>query len=220
MVALKLARRNGREWENLWPVAAAVFVGGVLGGQLTHLLVEPARSAEYIDFYAILQPHTPGNIVGMLIGGFVGGLAFRIRLGVPSSGNFYAPALAAASIFWRIGCTLGGCCYGKETDLPWAITIVNSRRHPTMIYEGLFNVMALAFILWAQPRIRRDDELLFSYLGGYAFFRFWLEFIRLYPPIWWELTGVQILCLFIIVFLLVYVAWTRFRFSELRLSLR
>lgn len=121
--AVILAHRAGRSWESIWPVAVGVFVGGILGARLTQIMVEPARTAEFADFYSFLRPGTLGNIVGMMIGGFVGGLAIRLALELPSSGNFYAPALAAASVLWRIGCTMAGCCHGVETNLPWEVTL-------------------------------------------------------------------------------------------------
>jgi hypothetical protein len=37
-----------------------------------------------------------------------------------------APSIALGSVFGRIGCLLNGCCYGRPTDLPWAITIHQS----------------------------------------------------------------------------------------------
>ena len=109
--------------------------------RLTHLLVEPDRAAKLLNFYGLLQPGTPGNIIGLMLGGFAGGLAMRRSLELPSAGNFYAPALAAASVIWRVGCTLASCCYGKPTDMPWAIYEDGAYRHPTMVYEGLFNLM-------------------------------------------------------------------------------
>jgi prolipoprotein diacylglyceryltransferase len=85
-----------------------------------------------------------------------------------------------------------------ETDLPWAITLDNVRRHPTMVYEGLFNVVMLGILLWAYPRVRRRDVLLYACLACYAFFRFWLEFIRVFPKVALGLTGIQLLCLAIL----------------------
>jgi phosphatidylglycerol:prolipoprotein diacylglycerol transferase len=217
-IALGLGRRQGVPWDHLWPVAVGVGVGGILGGRLSHLIVEPDRAAEFANFYAILLPGTPGNIVGIMIGGFFGGLAVRLSLDLPSTGNFFAVGLASAGILWRIGCTLGGCCHGVETDLPWAITLENVRRHPTMAYEGLFNVFMLGALLWAYPRVRRKDVLLYAYLAGYAFFRFWLEFIRLYPKVALGLTGIQFLCLAMMFGVAIWTVRQRF-FQRPRLSL-
>lgn len=195
VMALTLGRRYGRTWQQLWPVALGVLVGGLFGARLSHLIVEPERFEEFATFYAILRPGTPGNVLGLLIGGYLGGLVMRQRLRLPSSGNFYAPALAAAAVFWRVGCTLAGCCYGKETDLPWAIFLAGAYRHPTMIMEGLFNLIAFGFLWWMLPKVKEDELLLMSYLAAYAAFRFFLEFIRVYPTLAYGLTGIQFLCL-------------------------
>lgn len=159
------------------------------------MVVEPSRISEFSNFYSILRPGTPGNILGLLIGGYLGGLAIRFSLDLPSTANFYAPALAAASVIWRIGCTLAGCCHGTETELPWAITLEGVRRHPTMIYEGVFNLILLVILCWLFPKNQRGSALLMLYLACYVIFRFWLEFIRLYPPLALGLTGIQYLCL-------------------------
>ena len=198
-VALTLGRCAGFKWEQLVPTALGVGVGGLFGARLSHLIVEPDRLIELLDFYSLFRPGTPDNIIGLMMGGYLGGLVVRHRLGLPSLGNYYALALAAASVVWRIGCTLGGCCYGKETGLPWAIHLAGASRHPTMIYEGLFNLLLL-FVLWRLRRHLRDDnELLYLYFIAYAFFRFWLEFIRLYRPVAFGLTGVQVMCLGVLV---------------------
>jgi len=198
-IAMALGRREGVSWDNLWPVAVGVGVGGIVGGRLSHLIVEPDRAAEFANFYAALMPGTPGNIVGIMIGGFVGGMAMRASFGLPSTGNFFAIGIASAGVIWRIGCTLGGGCFGTETDLPWAITVENVRRHPTMVYEGVFNFLVLLVLLWFYPRVRRPNVLLYAYLACYASFRFWLEFIRIYPEVALGLTGIQYQCLVILV---------------------
>ncbi len=107
-MALISARRDGRSWEHLWPIAMGVMVGGAFGARLSHLLVEPHKFAELIDFYSLFRPGTPGNVVGLMVGGYLGDLVVRRSLGLPSLGNYYAPALAAASVLWRIGCVLAG----------------------------------------------------------------------------------------------------------------
>ncbi len=203
-IGLTLARQAGWQWEHLIASASGVIVGGLFGARLSHLIVEPNKLVALLDFYSLFGPMTPGNIVGLMVGGYVGGLVVRRSLELPSPGNHYALAIAAASVVWRIGCTLGGCCYGKETDLPWAVHLAGADRHPTMVYEGLFNLV-MFLVLWRlRHRITRENALLHLYLGSYAFFRFWLEFIRLYPPVAFGLTGIQYLCLGILLWLVIW----------------
>ncbi|HLF74926.1 MAG TPA: prolipoprotein diacylglyceryl transferase family protein, partial [Anaerolineales bacterium] len=198
-MALTSARRDGRTWEHLLPMAMGVAVGGVFGARLSHLIVEPDKFAELIDFYSLFRPGTPGNILGLMIGGYLGGIIVRDRLGLPSQGNYYAPALAAASVLWRIGCVLAGACHGRVTTLPAVITSAGLTDNLPPVYDGLFN-LALFILLWQlRRRVRRDDALLYLYFTAYAFFRFWLEFIADYPPIAFGLTGVQLLCLAILI---------------------
>ena len=198
-LALISARRDRRTWDQILPIAMGVMVGGVFGARLSHLIVEPAKFAQLIDFYSLFQPGTPGNVVGLMVGGYLGGLGVRKSLGLPSQGNYYAPALAAASVLWRIGCILAGACHGRVTTLPGVITHGSLSDNLPPVYDGLFN-LALFILLWRlQRRVKRDDALLYLYLALYAFFRFWLEFISYYPPIFRGLTGVQVLCLAILV---------------------
>src|SRR5574341_874900 len=198
-MALISARREGRSWEHLLPMAMGVVAGGAFGGRLSHLIVEPDKFAELIDFYSLFRPGTPGNVVGLMVGGYLGGLVVRNSLGLPSLGNYYAPALAAASVLWRIGCVLAGACHGRVTTLPTVITNASLTDNLPPVYDGLFNLV-LFILLWRlRRRVTRDNALLYLYFAAYAFFRFWLEFISDYPPIAFGLTGVQLLCLTILI---------------------
>jgi phosphatidylglycerol:prolipoprotein diacylglycerol transferase len=198
-LALITARRDGRSWEHLWPIAMGVIVGGVFGARLSHLIVEPDKFGELIDFYSLFRPGTPGNTIGLMIGGYLGGLAVRNSLGLPSLGNYYAPALAAASVVWRIGCVLAGACHGRVTTLPTVITHASLTDNLPPVYDGLFNLVLFLLLWQLRRRVTRDDALLYLYFAAYAFFRFWLEHISDYPPIAFGLTGVQLLCLAILI---------------------
>jgi phosphatidylglycerol:prolipoprotein diacylglycerol transferase len=67
------------------------------------------------------------------------------------------PAIAIGHALGRIGCLLGGCCFGAEWHGPWAITFTHPMspashpsvpRHPTQIYEALgLSIIALVFAL-------------------------------------------------------------------------
>jgi phosphatidylglycerol:prolipoprotein diacylglycerol transferase len=205
----RLARAAGRRLEHTVPVGMGVLVGAFVGARLSHLLVEPHKVEQLLNFYSLFRPGTPGNILGLMVGGYLGGMAVRTSLDLPSTGNFFAPSLAAASVVWRIGCTLAGCCHGVGTDLPWGIELDGQSVHPTMIYELAFNLLALGVLLHLRPRIKRDNGLLYLYFASYTFFRFWLEFIRTYPRLYGGLTGIQLICIAVWVWLVIW--WWRQR---------
>jgi len=208
-LAGRLARAAGRSREQTVPVGMGVLVGAFVGARFSHLLVEPHKVEQLLDFYSLFRPGTPGNILGLMLGGYLGGMAVRASLGLPSTGNFFAPALAAASVVWRVGCTMAGCCHGVATDLPWGIELDGEIVHPTMIYELAFNLLLLGVLFYLRPRIKRDNALLYLYLAAYTFFRFWLEFIRTYPRLYGGLTGIQLICVAVWAWLVIW--WGRQR---------
>lgn len=50
--------------------------------------------------------------------------------------------------------------------------------HPTFLYEGLWNLAVLIFILWFTKRKKFDGELVALYAVGYGIGRFWIEGLR------------------------------------------
>ncbi len=50
--------------------------------------------------------------------------------------------------------------------------------HPTFLYESVWNLCVLAFMLWYRKRKRFDGEMLFIYLLGYGLGRVWIEGLR------------------------------------------
>lgn len=50
--------------------------------------------------------------------------------------------------------------------------------HPTFLYESLWNLGILLFMLWYRKRKKFDGEMLFIYLLGYGLGRFWIEGLR------------------------------------------
>jgi phosphatidylglycerol:prolipoprotein diacylglycerol transferase len=50
--------------------------------------------------------------------------------------------------------------------------------HPTFLYESVWNLCVLAFMLWYRKRKKFDGEMLFIYLLGYGLGRVWIEGLR------------------------------------------
>ena len=50
--------------------------------------------------------------------------------------------------------------------------------HPTVLYESLWNLGLLLFMLWYRKRKKFDGEMLWIYLFGYGLGRAWIEGLR------------------------------------------
>jgi phosphatidylglycerol:prolipoprotein diacylglycerol transferase len=102
-----------------------------------------------------------------------------------------APGFAAGLCLGRIGCFLNGCCFGKPSQLPWAVQfpangaaglISGCAVHPTQLYEAVFGLAAFC-LLWAM-RNRKSfpgfSICLFFLL--YGIWRFASDYFRFYEP--------------------------------------
>ena len=75
--------------------------------------------------------YTEGGLVvyGSFIGAMIGFTWHVRRRGLPglAMSDLIAPSMLAGLAFGRIGCLLNGCCYGGESDIPWAIQFPRER---------------------------------------------------------------------------------------------
>jgi phosphatidylglycerol---prolipoprotein diacylglyceryl transferase len=184
-------------------IAFGAFVGSTIGGKLLELAINVDRVTTLNDFVNIL--FTGRTVIGGLIGGTLGVWLTKklIRL-KGKRGNLFAPAVAIGIAIGRIGCFLNGCCYGKSTDLPWAVNFGDGiPRHPTQLYESVF-MLAMFFIL----KFGFDQK---KVLPGYLFkllmisyftYRFFTEFIRVERVAFFGLTYFQVISIFVLIYLI------------------
>lgn len=84
----------------------------------------------------------------------------------------------------RISNFINSELYGRETDVFWSVKFVaidNISRHPSQIYEAIFEGLILFFLLnhFAKKDSFKNPGLISSmFLIFYSFFRFILEFFR------------------------------------------
>lgn len=68
--------------------------------------------------------------------------------------------------------------YGPPTDLPWAMWIDGAYRHPTFLYESLWNLLVF-FVLWRLLLKKPEPGKIFAlYLIGYSIGRYFIEGLR------------------------------------------
>jgi hypothetical protein len=117
--------------------------------------------------------------------GGIGTMAFALALVARGSrhrladlADALAPAGILALAIGRIGCFLGGCCYGRPTALPWGVVfpeIGPPARHPLQLYSaGLDLLLALALLGGAGPPGATAARACL----GLGAVRFLLEFLR------------------------------------------
>jgi phosphatidylglycerol---prolipoprotein diacylglyceryl transferase len=185
-----LLRRPGAGDDRVFYILAAAILGGVIG----------ARIPNWIVYWSRLQVHPEGflysgkTILGGLLGGTLAVLLVKRRLGIKVRlGNAIAPAVALGMAIGRLGCLCRGCCYGRPTPRPWGIDLGDGvLRHPTQIYEALFDLLLFFILLWLRRRIKRPGLLFGILLLAYFPFRFLIEFVRSEPRIWPGLTAFQL----------------------------
>ncbi|HSZ55835.1 MAG TPA: prolipoprotein diacylglyceryl transferase [Tepidisphaeraceae bacterium] len=144
-----LARRSKIDPEIFANAALIALVAGVVGARLSHVL-------ENIQEYTrsdLSFAQNLWNAINIRSGGltYYGGflLAFPavvaygwykkvpIRLGM----DIVAPCVVIGLGFGRIGCFLNGCCYGAETNAPWAVQFpYHSDAYMEQFYSGEIQV--------------------------------------------------------------------------------
>jgi phosphatidylglycerol:prolipoprotein diacylglycerol transferase len=93
---------------------------------------------------------------------------------------------------------LNGCCYGKPSHLPWAVSFPPDSEptyqqllhgvispgqppiplHPTQLYEALFGLALFFFLIRFRKRQRYDGELIALLFFLYSGARFFVEMLR------------------------------------------
>lgn len=185
-LAVRAAQRAGQDVGRTIAAIAIVIGLGFASAWVTFLVVERLRTG---TFDALAQG---GGLVafGALPGAAVALWLARRRLGLDALRilELALPGVAAGHAVGRVGCFLGGCCYGAPFDGPWAVVYSDPLapaafeagipRHPSPLYEaaGLL-VLALAFAL-APPRAPGAGRRLALYVGLYAALRFAVELTR------------------------------------------
>jgi phosphatidylglycerol:prolipoprotein diacylglycerol transferase len=108
------------------------------------------------------------------------------RLPVWKLADLISPLIALGLFFGRIGCFLAGCCYGRETSLPWGVTFtdpnslarLNVPLHPTQLYDAV-NGLAIFFVLtWMEKRKAFEGHIFWLFLLLYSITRFFIEILR------------------------------------------
>ena len=176
---------------------------GIVGGRLYHVISSPrayfGEGGDPLRAFAIWEGGL--GIWGAIALGAVGAWIACRRRGIPlpAFGDALAPGLLVAQAIGRLGNWFNNELYGGPTDLPWALRIhewdgreavlgadgqpiVLGTFHPAFLYELLWNLAAVAVVVWADRRFRLSHGRAFAlYVALYCAGRLWIELLRIDP---------------------------------------
>jgi phosphatidylglycerol---prolipoprotein diacylglyceryl transferase len=194
-------RRDGIRSSNALYIAIFAIFGGTIGAKLPLIFIYWQELNSNPDSMNILL--SGRTIVGGLIGGAAGTFLAKRMFGIKERlGNQIAIPVAISMAVGRIGCLLRGCCYGKPTLLPWGVDFGDHiLRHPTQVYEIIFDLLLVAFLAWKKKQDIKPGELFRIFLNSYLSFRFILEIIRVEKVSFMGLTDFQLICIISLIYI-------------------
>lgn len=181
LVAARELRRRGFDGSVMYTVGAVAAISGVVGARVFYVLGHLEQFSG--NWGSLLDLNMRGLV-------FYGGLLFAVpacvltvrRLGVPAGAVADAVGLTLplSLAIARVGCFLNGCCGGKPSGLPWAVTFPGSYTavHPTQLYEMVLDLAVFLFLLQARRWLRRGWDLFLLSVACYGAVRFTVEFFR------------------------------------------
>jgi phosphatidylglycerol:prolipoprotein diacylglycerol transferase len=164
-------------------------LGVVLGGRIGYVL--------FYNFSAFLE--NPLLLIKLWEGGmsFHGGvigvslgiiwLARKNSLDWLRLHDYVACCVPFGLFFGRLANFVNGELWGRVTDVPWAVIFPGEYaaglpRHPSQLYEasleGILLFIVLATMFWKTDARYQPGKLVGTFLVGYGFSRFFVEFFR------------------------------------------
>lgn len=208
LLALREAARRGIPENDMLYTVVWSIPFGLLGARLLHII----DAWKYYATYPLqILAFQEGGLAlyGGLIGGVAGGLWAARQKGLPvwTLLDIAAPSLILGQAVGRVGSFINGDHQGLPTDLPWATSYVNpaslaidsTPRHPTQLYELLFDLAVYALLLALRSKINRDGGLFLAYAVLYSFGRFWISALREDAPFLLGLQAAQVISLAILI---------------------
>lgn len=138
---------------------------------------------------------------GGFLGGALGAIFYlkKARISIWRFADCLAPSIALGIFITRIGCFLNGCCFGKVSQIPWAVRfpagsgpyelhqfnrlistweVLSLPVHPTQLYHALIGFILFLYILIVRNVKEADGRAFWRVTFLYSIIYFTIEFFR------------------------------------------
>src|SRR5436190_15551856 len=167
-LAMRRARTRGLDHNRVLDLGIFIIISALIGAKLL-LIVTDFRTFQADPKELLTLARSGGVFYGGLILAVAVALWYIGRAGLPlwTTCDAFAPGIALGHVVGRFGCFFAGCCYGKPTTEPWAITFTDPFAaanvgtplgvplHPTQLYEAGAEALILIILLATESRGRR-----------------------------------------------------------------
>ncbi|MBI5816624.1 MAG: prolipoprotein diacylglyceryl transferase [Nitrospinae bacterium] len=192
--AARLGKREGMAPQMVYDVSFWIILSAILSSRVLYVMVEYRHYLDRpLDVFKIWE----GGLV--FYGGVIGAVAAiaicaRIyKFDMWKFADIAAPSAALGHAIGRLGCLFAGCCYGRETHVPWAVTFEDVHSiaptgvplHPTQIYDSLNEFTIFLIITAFRPYRKFKGQVWWIWVGLYSFGRMIVEGFRGDPRGMW-----------------------------------
>ncbi len=191
-LAVRRARAAGIDGNRIMDLLIWVIIAALVGAKALLFIIDFEHfTSSWEEFTTLLRSG------GVFYGGLIAAVVVcilqlrRHRLALWPSADLFAPGIALGYMVGRLGCLMAGCCYGKPTDVAWAITFtdpaanfnvgtpLNVALHPTQLYESAAGLVLLVAMLAIEKRPGGfPGRTFWSFAFMYSVLRFIIEFFR------------------------------------------
>jgi phosphatidylglycerol:prolipoprotein diacylglycerol transferase len=191
-LAMVRAKQRGLDEARVLDLGIYIIIAALIGAKLL-LLITDFNSFKNDPRELLTLARSGGVFYGGLIVAVAVSLWYIRRVGLPlwTTCDVFAPGVALGHVVGRLGCLFAGCCYGRPTTVPWAITFTNPFAaanvgtplnvplHPTQLYEAGAEALILGVLLLTERKGRPfPGRTFWLYILLYAISRFIIEFYR------------------------------------------
>ncbi|MEY8332952.1 prolipoprotein diacylglyceryl transferase [Lachnospiraceae bacterium 47-T17] len=203
LVAMREAKRSGQNPDTYFDLAIIAIICSLIGARIYYVIFAWDRYRNnLLNIFNFRQGGLA--IYGGVIAAIITTYAFckKKKLVFPLVCDTAGLGLVAGQIIGRWGNFFNRECFGGYSDGLLAMQLpVNAVRqneiteeiaahileldgvsyiqvHPAFLYESLWNLALLLFLVWYIRRKKFDGEVFLLYLAGYGIGRFWVESLR------------------------------------------
>ena len=194
-----LARGGGLSLRRVVPGLVLMTLVAPIGGRLFYAATHSAMFRQDRELLWALHPDHLSMFGALLSSTLTGSLLAKwLSLDLATLADALTPGLGLGIAAARVGCFLAGCCFGRTTRVPWAVTfpwgsechayqiardfgsLVSGPRavHPTQLYESLAALVGGVVALGLVRSKAQAGGAFLLFMAAYAAFRAVNEFIR------------------------------------------